>query len=164
MVFITCAFQVTVTSVNKITVFASEDTPITILDVNLSLCFLHEKPVRNNALEIYKPASYYDFTTFYSADGKYSAGVQYTLTGGYWYNANTFQVTRTSSPTFNILSIELDTAIQADYNSISTESNNSSGNAYFWGTFELNAGHYLDGVWINDIPFNTCKVSFHATP
>lgn len=162
MFFLICAFPII--SINKITVSASEDASLIIIDENLSLCLLREKPVETHALEIYKPTKYYDSITFYSTDGKHSAEVQYTLIGGYWYDSNTFQVTRTSDPTFSIVSVVLDASVQLYPNSISTGSNISDGKGYFWGSFELNAGYYFDGVWINDIPFDTCRVSFHATP
>lgn len=135
-----------------------------IADEDLLLCITTEESVQTYALEQYKTAYYYDVTTFSSTDRKYSARVSYTFNGGFWYNPNTYQVTRTSDPVFDIVQVDTDINVKATVNSISTGSYPSNGKAYFWATFKLSAGYYLEGAWIKGIDFNTSRISFNATP
>ena len=123
-----------------------------------------EAVVQPFALEQYKMVS--DTIIEYYTDTQFGTVMEFmgTLKGGIWYNPNTYQVTRTSSPTFNVELMNVPIGIVPSCNNIQTGSNVSGGRGYFYATYTL-SGVYVDesGVWGVNYDFGTHTFSFYAT-
>lgn len=116
------------------------------------------------ALEQYKTVT--DTIVEYYTDNQYGTVMEFmaTLTGGLWYNPNTYEVTRTSSPVFNVNVMNVPMGITPLCNNIQTGSNVSGGKGYFFVTYSL-AGLYKEeqGPIVITYNYGTHTFSFHAT-
>lgn len=123
--------------------------------------------VQTYALEQYKTAE--DFIVKYLTDSSVGTVLEVaaTLKGGFWYNPNTYEVTRTNSPTFNVTAMNAVQGVSPSCNSISTGSSviNGGGKAQFWARATF-TGTYYDEHGMRWLTYNygTERFSFTATP
>lgn len=127
---------------------------------------------QNYALEQYKSVRS-DMQYFILWDKNYAVSLEVTseLVGGIWYNTNTGAVTRTSTPTYTILSKQCNSSsIETYANNFQTGSNVVSGKGHFWGSCSFGGQAYVKA---KDNPYEQIKlvydfgskrVSFNAVP
>lgn len=123
-------------------------------------------PMQLFGLEQYK--SVYDDMADYYEEPNHHTVMEFRcrLIGGIWYDSNTFQVTRVSNPTFQIVSMGTPMGIEPSCNDIQTGSNVISGKGYFWARFTLSGAYYDEkgACWFRDYYYGTHTISFYATP
>lgn len=132
---------------------------------NLRMHIIKEEitPIETYALEQFKTVE--DFIVdYYTANTGTVMEFACVLKGGIWYNPNTFQVTRTSSPTLDVTYMGVAPGIEPSCNSISTGSSVRSGKGYFWATFTLQGFFSDHGLEYLPLDYGTHTVSFYATP
>lgn len=118
------------------------------------------------ALEQYKTVS--DIFVEYYEDDKYGTVIEFgaELSGGIWYNPNTDEVTRTSTPTFKVKTMNAPMKITPFCNGIQTGSRVSNGKGYFWASFTVTGQAYADDHGLVGLTYNYGKhtVSFYGMP
>ena len=118
------------------------------------------------ALEQYKSVS--DIFVEYYEDDKYGTTMEFgaELVGGLWYNPNTDEVTKTSSPTFKVNVMNAPMKITPFCNGIQTGSRVSNGKGYFWASYTITGQSYADehGTIALSYNYGSHTSSFYATP
>lgn len=116
------------------------------------------------ALEQSKTVS--DYIYDYYEEPQYRTVMEFAciLKGTIWYNPNTYAVTRTSTPVFNVTVMNVPLKIVPSCNSISTGSRVEKGKGYFWAKFTVTGVGYDSGIPVTKYNYGTHTVSFYGTP
>lgn len=124
------------------------------------------EPFSIYALEQFKTVS--DIFVDYYEDDIYGTKMEFAaeLSGGIWYNPNTDEVTRTTTPTFKVNTMNAPMKITPFCNEIQTGSRVSSGKGYFWASFTVTGQAYADDNGLIGLTYNYGRhtVSFYAMP
>lgn len=120
-----------------------------------------EQGISLYALEQFKTVS--DVFLEYYSDDTYGTVMEFyaELTGGMWYDPNTDEVKRTSSPTLKINAMNVPTKITPFCNEIKTGSSVISGKGYFWAEFVVSGQSPAYELLYN---YGKHRLSFYATP
>lgn len=89
--------------------------------------------------------------------------VESELKGGIWYDEASGQVTRTSTPTYNIIATETNTGYNITPNDFSTGSRVENGKGFFWGRCSFTGIMIEKGV-VFRANFGSVQKSFWAVP
>ena len=118
------------------------------------------------ALEKYKIVS--DTMIDYFPEDEYNTVMEFngTLSGGIWYNPNTYEVTRVSQPTFKVNFMKGPDRVTVFCNNISTSSNVTGGKGYFSASFTCSGQAFIDeaGVWPIYYDYGRHSMAFYGTP
>lgn len=131
----------------------------------LAHILMEEEIATPYALEQYKAV--YDIVTGYYKDSSYGTVMEFRgrLSGGIWYNPNTYEVTRVSSPVFTPEVMNVPMGIRPSCNDYNTSSWVSGGKGYFKVNYTL-TGVYNEDPSAPPIYYNygSHTFTFSATP
>lgn len=110
----------------------------------LAHILMEEEITTPYALEQYKTV--YDVVCGYPTDDFFGTVMEFRgiLTGGIWYNPNTYEVTRVSSPVFTVEVMNVPQGIYPSCNDYNTSSWVSGGKGYFKVDYTLSGVRYGD--------------------